>query len=70
MMRSIRDLLAAVMTDAPRGEWVIQVEDEAITIFHKTETLILLHFPRRNLESVALLMKELDQSFVLKETKL
>lgn len=66
-MNSFRDLLSQHLASAPSGEWIIQIEGEMITLFHKDDrTIALLHFPRSSLDAITLLMNELYQTFAEK----
>ncbi len=63
-MDSFRRLLALHLAAAPSGEWIIQIEGETITIFHKdAKDIVMLHFARTHLDTVTLLMNELHQTF-------
>lgn len=66
-MNSFRALLTAHTASAPSGEWIIQIEGETITVFHKdAKDIVVLHFARTHLDSIVLLMNELHQTFTEK----
>jgi hypothetical protein len=59
-MTAYAALIATLFARIPSQQWVIQTEGETVTIVHKQNSLIVLHFPMRDLKVVASVIRHLD----------